>query len=339
MTQEGLRHTGERALSVILTAFNRRQFLRESLRSAVQQSLPAHRYEVLVLANFELSDSDLPVGANNVRVFYENSPKVGQTLARGLREATGRVVTFLDDDDLYQPDRLARVLGFFERHGDLGYYHNAFSLFTEEPRGTAGTPRRTPSDPVIGTFRPGSSQNPGCADAASLLRFLSAGSLERNLSSAAISRALGLAIAPSVARVEGLTDTFLLFAALSSPGVLAFDSVPLTMVRRHPSNTSKSRRDLAKRRSAWEVIEEVVHGSDPNPTLDRYLRLREARSVIFDHLVGQPASRRELWLATETVLRSAPYSGPRKALIYSALGMASAVPIPGIGAAVPLVMG
>ena len=91
--------------SVIIATYDRPDFLATALGSVLAQTVPD--FEIIVVDD---------AGPDPVR--YEGDPRVrvvrraengGPAAARntGLRQARGRYVTFLDDDDLYTPDRLA----------------------------------------------------------------------------------------------------------------------------------------------------------------------------------------------------------------------------------------
>ncbi len=317
-------------VTVILTAYNRRQYLREALDSVLRQSLRATEFEVLVLTNFDCAELAVP---GRVRIVPDDSPRVGQTLAHGLREARGRIVTFLDDDDLYHPDRLERVLRAFDAIPGLAFYHNGYSLFSGRPAAPVGSTAAAQDALVQGRAE-------GSRDGShEFLRFLSVRNRERNLSSSAILRDVGQQFLPYVERIEGHTDTFLLFVGLASHGLLAFDSAQWTQVRRHPTNTSSSEQDLTKRRDAWSAIQDMVHASHPGGALEGYLALRQARSLIYEHLAGEPVTRPEIWSATRTVLREHDISGWSNSLIDSALGIGGLASLPGLAPAARFAMG
>jgi glycosyltransferase involved in cell wall biosynthesis len=92
--------------SVIVTTYNRPEFLREAVESVLTQTDP--RFEVLVVD--DASPVPLPPLPNDDRVSLiirrENG---GCSAARntGIEAARGEWITFLDDDDLLRPTRLA----------------------------------------------------------------------------------------------------------------------------------------------------------------------------------------------------------------------------------------
>jgi glycosyltransferase involved in cell wall biosynthesis len=112
-------------VSVILRTKNRPDFLRESLNSAIEQTMTER--EVLVINDGGEDVSEIIrhldiVGA--VRYFHEKE-SIGRCAAAnlGLREARGKYISYLDDDDLYYPDHLEGVVGALEE----GDYQVAYS--------------------------------------------------------------------------------------------------------------------------------------------------------------------------------------------------------------------
>ena len=98
--------------SVIITAHNRPDFLREALESIRGQTRPPH--EMIVVDDGSTVDlSPALEGIKGVRLVRQEN--AGQQAARnhGSRLATGDWLLFLDDDDKYRPDHietLARLL-------------------------------------------------------------------------------------------------------------------------------------------------------------------------------------------------------------------------------------
>jgi glycosyltransferase involved in cell wall biosynthesis len=95
--------------SVIIPTYNRAQFLTEAVESVLAQTV--EDFECIVIDDASPEPVAPPSGDPRVRV-VRRDVNGGPSAARntGLLEATGRHVTFLDDDDLYLPDRLALAL-------------------------------------------------------------------------------------------------------------------------------------------------------------------------------------------------------------------------------------
>lgn len=104
----------EPRFSVILPTFGRPAFLRDALASVLAQT--EKDWEVLVVDDASPEPVELATGDPRVRI-VRRQRNGGPAAARntGLAEARGRYVTFLDDDDLYTPDRLELALPALDR--------------------------------------------------------------------------------------------------------------------------------------------------------------------------------------------------------------------------------
>lgn len=97
------------AVSVIIPTYNHRDYVLETLDSVFAQTFTD--YEVIVVNDSSPDDTaDLlrPLAAKG-RIRYFEQPNRGQAGARnrGLEEARGGFIAFLDDDDLWPADKLA----------------------------------------------------------------------------------------------------------------------------------------------------------------------------------------------------------------------------------------
>ena len=101
------------AFSVILPTVDRPELLREAVESVLAQSVPD--FEVVVVGHGPPGDAGLPADPRIrwVRLPARNGPAAARNV--GLAEARGRNICFLDDDDLYTPDRLALAVQGLER--------------------------------------------------------------------------------------------------------------------------------------------------------------------------------------------------------------------------------
>ena len=89
--------------SVIIPTYNREQLSTEAIRSVLDQTM--QDFEIVVVND----GGDVPIVPDDPRIRILTKPNGGPASARnhGIRAAQGRYITFLDDDDLYTPDRLA----------------------------------------------------------------------------------------------------------------------------------------------------------------------------------------------------------------------------------------
>jgi hypothetical protein len=129
-------------VSVIVPVFNSAAFVGGALRSVFAQTLEdlevivvddgSHDWEALEAVLAEWQD----------RVTCIRQPNGGPARARntGIRRATGELIAFLDADDEWLPDKLARQVAYFDRYPETGLLHTG--VVGEPPSSRlAGPPR------------------------------------------------------------------------------------------------------------------------------------------------------------------------------------------------------
>ncbi|MFZ0890926.1 MAG: glycosyltransferase family A protein [Thermoplasmata archaeon] len=119
-------------ISVIVTAHNRRNYLRMAVDSVLNQTFPRDRFETIVFKNFADTEMDAYLSAHSVRSVTSNADSRVRTLGSVLREATGEILCFIDDDDLFAPNKLEVVDRVFGENPSLGYFHNDFVVIDDD---------------------------------------------------------------------------------------------------------------------------------------------------------------------------------------------------------------
>lgn len=131
-----LRPAAAPVLSVIIPTFNRAGILERCLQQLAAQTLPADRFEVIVVddGSADHTAEVLARAAAQIAVVHERQANLGPAAARnrGLQRARGEWVLFLNDDALLEPRALeihleeharrgprAAVLGSFPMHPDF----------------------------------------------------------------------------------------------------------------------------------------------------------------------------------------------------------------------------
>lgn len=112
-------------LSVILCTYNRERYIYPVLQSIADGLLPQSEYEI-VLVNNNSSDGTEEVCRRfaadhpDIRFRYCMEPQQGLSHARnrGIREAEGEVLVYVDDDALVNNEYLSTYAGFFASHPD-----------------------------------------------------------------------------------------------------------------------------------------------------------------------------------------------------------------------------
>jgi glycosyltransferase involved in cell wall biosynthesis len=96
----------EATVSVVLAVYNGERFLAEALRSVLAQTVPP---EEVVVIDDGSTDGTAAVarGFSAVRYARQDNGGQGRALDHGVSLCRGRLVGFLDADDLWTPDKLA----------------------------------------------------------------------------------------------------------------------------------------------------------------------------------------------------------------------------------------
>ena len=108
-------------VSVVIPTYNHAAFIGTALSSVLAQSNAD--WEALVVNNFSTDDTVAIVAGfadpRIRRIDFANRGIIGASRNVGIREARGEFVAFLDSDDQWLPDKLARTLECMDRGVDL----------------------------------------------------------------------------------------------------------------------------------------------------------------------------------------------------------------------------
>jgi glycosyltransferase involved in cell wall biosynthesis len=105
----------ETCVSVIIPTYNRGCVIKEAIESVLEQEYT--EFELIVVddgstdATFEVLDSY----RNVIKVLSQENKGVSAARNRGIAEASGKFIAFLDSDDLWLPQKLSAQVDFFEQ--------------------------------------------------------------------------------------------------------------------------------------------------------------------------------------------------------------------------------
>ncbi|MCS6850635.1 MAG: glycosyltransferase [Gemmataceae bacterium] len=123
-------------VSVIVATYNYGRFIAEALRSLQRQTFAD--WEAIIVDDGSTDETPAVVQAflDDHRFHYRRIEHVGQSGAKnvGIRAARGRYVAFLDADDVWHPEKLARQLAVFERDPSLGVVYTGREWMTADGR-------------------------------------------------------------------------------------------------------------------------------------------------------------------------------------------------------------
>ena len=111
-------------VSVVVVAYDRRDFIAEALDSVADQDLDPALFDVVVCTNLPRTSLESHLDSSRVTVLNLPPGNWGEWIVAALPRCRGEVLCFLDDDDRFEPTKLSCVCATFERHPSVGYFHN-----------------------------------------------------------------------------------------------------------------------------------------------------------------------------------------------------------------------
>lgn len=130
-------------VSVILTAYNRPKMLKKAIDSVLSQDFKD--FELIILDDNSNDKEHINVlssywGDDRVVIYKSNIKDLDRgevvryaaLINIGLELANGDLITYLCDDDFYAPNRLSRMVAWFDQNPDKHFLGGDQALFTEK---------------------------------------------------------------------------------------------------------------------------------------------------------------------------------------------------------------
>lgn len=116
-------------VSVVIPVYDRAEFVSAAVESALGQDY--ENREVIVVSDGPVKDVLLPLESYGDDIRRVSRPHGGPSAARntGVREAEGKYICFLDDDDLFEPHKLAGQVEILEAHPAAGFVYSSYRRF------------------------------------------------------------------------------------------------------------------------------------------------------------------------------------------------------------------
>jgi len=119
--------------SVVIPTYNQADFLRMALRSVLEQT--CQDFEVIIVNNYS-DDHTLDViqeaGDPRIRsINFKNDGIIGASRNVGIKASHGRFVAFLDSDDAWYSNKLAKVAEAISAEPDIGLVSHDQDMFRE----------------------------------------------------------------------------------------------------------------------------------------------------------------------------------------------------------------
>ena len=271
-------------ISVIVTCHNRREYILEALRSLDSQTF--RDFEVIVVKNYVDDKIDRYIEDRGFTNVLDTNVKLGHKVAAGLRNSRGEIITFLEDDDMYQAHRLERLAKVFE-DPRVTYFHNDAILVDENGR------TMVQAEPVEETSRVRDEEK------RVKLKYLDDKRAGFNNSSIAVRRELVERYLGEINNININVDNFIFFSALCNSGDVVITDSRLTFYRIHASNYSFSNAPF----TAW--VERKIQVL-PRSMEDREIMLKLFRGCFIESKLRTGLLRSKRILALLSRINNSP---------------------------------
>lgn len=263
------------SFSIIITAFNRKEFLPDAIRSCLAQTFPRDKFEIIIVKNFEDNVIDSLARENNCIVYSNIGGTIGEQLQAGILASSGDIISFLDDDDIFLPEKLAKVFQFFNGSKSLIYYHNSSTLIDDQGNHLEGFFPTPPAHDLL-------LENQKVQKLRMELRQrrdITINSILTNLSCVSIKRTVFAPYLDQMPKLIDGTDHFAFYISLSHDGDMLMNGNILNRYRIHRSTSNIFTPDSVKSMRKTTIKNFLKDGHVTN-LLDRLLAGTEVHKLV-----------------------------------------------------------
>jgi len=111
-------------VSIIIATYKRPKYLEETLKSVLSQTF--NDFEVIVIDDGTPGTENEQICLHFSNVTYKKINNTGGPITprnEGIKIAKGKYIAFLDDDDLWMPEKLERQVNILDSNPDFGLVH------------------------------------------------------------------------------------------------------------------------------------------------------------------------------------------------------------------------
>ena len=120
-------------VSIIMPLYNKEKWVADTIKSILSQSFKDYE---LIIINDGSTDSSLEVVKgfkdDRIKVLNQKNSGVSSTRNRGIYEARGKFIAFIDADDIWRVKHLEYLIKAFKRYPDAIYTANEIEIVTEK---------------------------------------------------------------------------------------------------------------------------------------------------------------------------------------------------------------
>ena len=117
------------SVSVVIPAYNAAKFIRQAIANVLEQTLLP--LEIIVVDDGSIDDTAKIAESFAVRLVQQENMGVSAARNRGIREAKGEFIAFLDADDLWTKDKLETQVEYMQAHPEILFTVSRIKFFLE----------------------------------------------------------------------------------------------------------------------------------------------------------------------------------------------------------------
>lgn len=109
--------------SIVVCTYNRSSSLSRTLESLISQIFPKKEFEIIIVDNRSTDNTQKVCDnftksnpENNIITLVENSQGISFALNRGIKEAKGKFIVYVDDDETVDENHLKNLQGFLKQY-------------------------------------------------------------------------------------------------------------------------------------------------------------------------------------------------------------------------------
>ncbi|MCC2641102.1 MAG: hypothetical protein K0S45_1515 [Nitrospira sp.] len=118
-------------VSVVIPTYNCAQFLGRTVDSALGQTY--RDFEVIVVDDGSTDETQtlMQTYGESIRYLYQKNQGASAARNVAVSRATGEFIAYLDADDMWSPEKLARQVEYLDAHPACGFVHTDVSVIDE----------------------------------------------------------------------------------------------------------------------------------------------------------------------------------------------------------------
>jgi glycosyltransferase involved in cell wall biosynthesis len=97
-------------VSVILTTHDRPQYVREALNSLESQTASGNDFEILIVTDYDLGELEFKRKEIQLKILRVSETQLWYKHRAGIENSSGSYISFMDDDDLFCPRKIERLV-------------------------------------------------------------------------------------------------------------------------------------------------------------------------------------------------------------------------------------